>query len=36
MATGRLVFDGDNIYTEKEARTHKLKEAVEQKIDAIP
>lgn len=36
MATGRLVYDGDNRYTEKEARVHKLKEEVEQKIDNIP
>lgn len=36
MATGRLYFDGDKIYTEKKKRTHKLTPEVEQKIDAIP
>ena len=37
MATRwRLHFDGDNIYTEKKARVHKLTEDVEWKIDNIP
>ena len=36
MAIGRLIYDGDNRYTEKEARVHKLKDEVEEKIDAIP
>lgn len=36
MPTGRLVFDGDNQYTEKQKRIHKLTQEVEQKIDAIP
>ena len=37
MATRwRLHFDGDNIYTEKKARIHKLTEDVEWKIDNIP
>lgn len=37
MATRwRLHFDGDNIYTEKKARIHKLTEDVEWKIDSIP
>ena len=36
MPKGRLVFDGDNIYTEKDARIYKLKTSVSSKIDAIP
>lgn len=37
MATRwRLHFDGDNIYTEKELRVHKLTEDVEDKIAHIP
>lgn len=37
MATRwRLHFDGDNIYTEKKARIHKLTEDVEWRIDNIP
>lgn len=37
MATRwRLHFDGDNIYTEKKARIHKLTEDVEWKIENIP
>lgn len=36
MPKGRLVFDGDNIYTEKDARIYKLKSSVSSKIDAIP
>jgi len=36
MATGRLIFDGDKIYTEKKKRVHKLTPEVETKIDAIP
>lgn len=36
MPKGRLVFDGDNIYTEKDARIYKLKTGVSSKIDAIP
>ena len=36
MALGRLIFDGDNQYTEKDVRIHKLTDEVEAKIDAIP
>lgn len=37
MATRwRLHFDGDNIYTEKELRIHKLTDDVEDRIDHIP
>lgn len=36
MPRGRLIFDGDNQYTEKEKRIHKLTQEVENKIDAIP
>jgi len=36
MPKGRLVFNGDNIYTEKDARIYKLKSNVSSKIDAIP
>lgn len=37
MATRwRLVFDGDNLYTEKEARIYKLKDEIESSIDSIP
>ena len=36
MPKWRLVFDGDNIYTEKEARVYKLKQDISSKIDAIP
>lgn len=36
MPKGRLVFDGDNLYTEKEARIYKLKQEISSKIDAIP
>lgn len=36
MPKGRLVFDGDNLYTEKDARIYKLKTSVSSKIDAIP
>lgn len=36
MPKGRLVFNGDNIYTEKDARIYKLKSSVSSKIDAIP
>lgn len=36
MPKGRLVFDGDNLYTEKDARIYKLKTGVSSKIDAIP
>ena len=36
MPKWRLVFDGDNIYTEKVRRIHKLKQSVETKIDNIP
>jgi hypothetical protein len=33
MPKGRLVFDGDNIYTEKDARIYKLKNDISSKID---
>lgn len=36
MPKGRLVFDGDNVYTQKDARIYKLKTSVSSKIDAIP
>lgn len=36
MTIGRLVFNGDNRYTEKEARIHKLTDEVEEKINKIP
>lgn len=36
MPKGRLVFDGDNLYTEKQKRIHKLTPEIEAKIDAIP
>lgn len=36
MPRGRLIFDGDNVYTEKQKRIHKLTPAVEVKIDNIP
>ena len=37
MATRwRLVFDGDNLYTEKEARIYKLTDEIESAIDSIP
>lgn len=36
MPKGRLVFDGDNVYTQKDARIYKLKSSVSSKIDAIP
>lgn len=36
MPRGRLIFDGDNQYTEKEKRIHKLTQEVENKIDNIP
>lgn len=36
MANARLYFNGDNTYTEKQKRVHKLTEEVESKIDAIP
>lgn len=36
MPKGRLVFDGDNIYTEKDARIYKLKNDISSKIDWIP
>ena len=36
MPVGRLIFDGDNRYTEKEARVHKLTDEVEEKINKIP
>ncbi len=36
MPRARLVFDGDWVYTEKEARIHKLTEETETKIDNIP
>jgi hypothetical protein len=36
MPIGRLIFDGDNRYTEKEARVHKLTDEVEEKINKIP
>jgi len=36
MALGRLIFDGDNQYTEKDVRIHKLTDEMEAKIDAIP
>jgi len=36
MPRGRLIFDGDNQYTEKKKRIHKLTSEVETKIDAIP
>ena len=36
MPKWRLVFDGDNLYTEKDARIYKLKSSVSSKIDAIP
>jgi hypothetical protein len=36
MPKGRLVFTGDDVYTEKVARTHKLTTEVETKIDNIP
>lgn len=32
----RLVFDGDNIYTEKKNRIYKLKNGISSKIDTIP
>lgn len=36
MPRGRLIFDGDNVYTEKQKRIHKLTPEVEVKIDNIP
>lgn len=36
MPKARLVFDGDWVYTEKEARIHKLTQETETKIDNIP
>ena len=36
MPRARLVFDGDWVYTEKEARIHKLTQETETKIDNIP
>lgn len=36
MPRGRLIFDGDNQYTEKKKRIHKLTPEVEVKIDNIP
>lgn len=36
MPKARLVFDGDNIYTEKDARIYKLKNDISTKIDGIP
>jgi len=36
MPKGRLIFDGDNVYTEKQKRIHKLTPEVEVKIDNIP
>lgn len=36
MPRGRLIFDGDNVYTEKQKRIHKLTPDVEVKIDNIP
>ena len=36
MPKARLVFDGDNIYTEKDARIYKLKNDISSKIDWIP
>lgn len=36
MPRARLVFDGDWVYTEKEARIHKLTQETEEKIDNIP
>lgn len=36
MPRARLVFDGDWVYTEKEARIHKLTQETENKIDNIP
>lgn len=36
MSKARLVFDGDNIYTKKTLRTHKLAQEIETKINAIP
>lgn len=36
MPKARLVFDGDNIYTEKDARIYKLKSDISTKIDGIP
>lgn len=36
MPKARLVFNGDNIYTEKTLRTHKLTQEIETKIDSIP
>lgn len=36
MPKWRLVFDGDNIYTEKVKRIHKLTQDIETKIENIP
>lgn len=36
MPRARLIFDGDWVYTEKEARIHKLTQETEIKIDNIP
>lgn len=36
MPKARLIFDGDWVYTEKEARIHKLTQETETKIDNIP
>jgi len=36
MPKWRLVFNGDDVYTEKVARIHKLTQEVETKIDNIP
>ena len=36
MPKARLIFDGDWVYTEKEARIHKLTQETENKIDNIP
>ena len=36
MPRARLIFDGDWVYTEKEARIHKLTQDAENKIESIP
>lgn len=36
MSKARLVFNGDNIFTEKTLRTHKLTQEIETKIGSIP
>lgn len=36
MSKARLVFNGDNVFTEKTLRIHKLTQEIENKIESIP